>query len=408
MKRTLSIALSVMMASCFFLLAPAGAASGYSVEPSAVNMSSGVGSFSIKINKTASPYGGVRIYLQMPAGVILSSGSPFTFDMEGLRLGPNTTEDGKISIEFSTPSENGIDRDLTCVVNIAYASGADKSEKSITVDKIDLLSLTERDDGGVFPLVNVSTYSDKTTVAVRNQDSSPPTGGGGTSTSGSTNSNGSSSTSVATGGAVSTTPGSANPVAALDKNGGKSFINGYPDGTFGPDAPITRAETSSMLYSLISDNGKSAYKDRATAFNDVPGASWYAEAVGYLSASGVIQGYPDGTFGGGRPITRAEFATIMARLETPAAGSGTPFSDVTGHWAYDGILSAYGSKWITGYPDNTFHPDQNITRAEAVTIVNRVIGRDKATYAGYAIKFGDVPTSAWYYGDVLAASSDKA
>jgi hypothetical protein len=206
---------------------------------------------------------------------------------------------------------------------------------------------------------------------------------------------------------LASTPSAVSPTARLGEDDGKAYIKGYPDGTFHPESDVTRAETASMLYGLITNEDKASYESEATKYSDVEKDAWYAKAVGFLSASKAIQGYPDGSFGGAKAITRAEFATLMTRLAASSANGDAPFSDITGHWAHDGILSSYAAKWITGYPDGTFRPDQNITRAEAVAVINRVIGRDKSAYQNHVMPFSDVPPGAWYYGDVLAASIDR-
>ena len=182
---------------------------------------------------------------------------------------------------------------------------------------------------------------------------------------------------------------------------------GYPDGTARPEANITRAETASMLYALVIDEGKADYKERASNFSDVGANRWYSEAVGYLTAQGIIMGYPDGTFMGDRAISRAEFAAILSRFGELDTGGAMPFADTQNHWARAEILTAYNKGWIYGYPDGTFQPDRSIARAEAIAMVNRAIGRDASSYAGHPMKFSDVPASSWYYNDIAAASNDR-
>ena len=173
-----------------------------------------------------------------------------------------------------------------------------------------------------------------------------------------------------------------------------------------------------MLYSLATNEDKAGYAANASRFSDVGEGRWFSAAVGFLTAAEVVVGYPDGTFGGGRAITRAEFAAIMSRLvengaddgipsDTGADLDGMPFADAQSHWARDHILAAYRSGWAQGYPDGTFRPDADITRAEAVAIVNRAIGRDRSLYEGYTMKFSDVPQRAWHFLDIVAASNDK-
>ena len=198
------------------------------------------------------------------------------------------------------------------------------------------------------------------------------------------------------------------PSPALDKASGKAYIFGYPDGTFRPDASITRAETASMIYSIVLDSTKDLYEQSAYRFSDISEGEWYAEAVGYLAEAGIILGYPDGTFKGDNAISRAEFATIISKFEQLGTAGSMPFTDVSeSHWAYAFILSCYSNEWIAGYPDGTFQPDAMITRAEAVTIVNRAIDRAISDYDGLGTSFTDVSPDAWHYAQIVAASNDK-
>ena len=202
-------------------------------------------------------------------------------------------------------------------------------------------------------------------------------------------------------------PGESKPVADLDKSNQKAYLFGYPDGTVLPGNNITRAETASMLYALVTNGEKGDYKDFASNFSDVGNNKWYSEAVGFFAAAEIIKGYPDGTFMGEKAISRAEFAAILSRFSALNTNGELPFADAQAHWARSEILSAYNNKWVNGYPDGTFRPDQNITRSEAVAMVNRMIGRDLSQYEGYPMKFSDVPATAWYYKDIIAASNDK-
>lgn len=202
--------------------------------------------------------------------------------------------------------------------------------------------------------------------------------------------------------------GSTKPLPKLDKTSGKSYISGYPDGTFKPEAYITRAETVAMFYAIVDDPNKNNFTSKAAVFSDVGVDKWYSEAVGYLTEAGIVAGYPDGTFRGDAEITRAEFAKIVSGFEGLTPTGDMPFPDVgESHWAYKYILSCYNRKWITGYPDGTFQPDRLIIRAEAVTIMNRAIGRNLSDYLGLGTRFPDVNPDAWYYPEIVAASNNK-
>lgn len=202
-----------------------------------------------------------------------------------------------------------------------------------------------------------------------------------------------------------TPPLSGKPVPKLSVE--KAYLFGYTDGTVRPSANITRAETAGLLYSLVINEDKANYKQFASNFSDVGTDKWYSEAVGYFAAAEVISGYPDGTFRGGNAITRAEFASILSKLEELNTEGDVPFTDIETHWARNAIRSAYRNKWISGYPDNTFRPNLNITRYEAVVMVNRMTGRVLSLYDAYPMKFSDVAAGAWYYQDIVAASNDR-
>ena len=205
------------------------------------------------------------------------------------------------------------------------------------------------------------------------------------------------------GGAGTSDSGTLVPI--LDKSGSNAYASGYPDNTFRPNADITRYEVSVLFYALIMNEGKEAYVNEVDKFSDVALDQWYSEAVGYLAAAGIINGYEDGTFKGDNPITRAEFAKIAASFAGLNLASDISFSDVpASHWAYDYIKSAYNYGWIKGYPEGHFGPDQFITRAEAITIINRILGLDSGA-AGGEVAFTDVSTADWFYNEVIAATN---
>ena len=161
------------------------------------------------------------------------------------------------------------------------------------------------------------------------------------------------------------------------------YITGYTDGTVKPGGEITRAEVAMIFWRLVKSSAK--HGDVANTFSDVKDSDWYAQAVKYLAQIGIIAGYEDGSFRPNQSITRAEFVTIAARFDTLTPGLNNPFSDLASdHWAYLNIMSAYAKGWVAGNPDGTFRPNARITRAEVVTIVNKMLGR--------GIDKDDVPT----------------
>ena len=193
------------------------------------------------------------------------------------------------------------------------------------------------------------------------------------------------------------------PLIQLDA-GGEGYISGYPDNTVRADANVTRYEVATIFYRLAVDDAKESFAAEAGKFSDVAAGEWYTNAVGYLAAKGIILGYPDGTFKGDNAITRAEFVTIASKFSDLSPGSGIPFSDVAGdYWAYDYIATAYNNGWINGYPDGTFGPERNITRAETMVIVNNMLGWDADSVEDVETQFTDLAGDEWYYNQVLLA-----
>jgi hypothetical protein len=193
----------------------------------------------------------------------------------------------------------------------------------------------------------------------------------------------------------------------LDKNRTTGYISGYPNGTYGPNNNITRYEAAVMFYNLILDPDKASYKSETSKFSDVSGNEWFSEAVGFLVAKEVLTGYPDGTFKGVNPITRAEFVTVASKFGETNPSGNVSFNDVSSaHWAMDYITSAFNNGWITGYPDGSFGPDRNITRAEAAVLTNRILGWEPASEQGNN-PFSDISESDWFYRDVLLAANGR-
>ncbi|MDR1132275.1 MAG: S-layer homology domain-containing protein [Oscillospiraceae bacterium] len=173
------------------------------------------------------------------------------------------------------------------------------------------------------------------------------------------------------------------------------YIGGYEDGGVHPDSPITRAEVSAIFFRLLRAEDKNAPAGRR--FADVADGAWYAQSVNYLAADGIVKGYTDGSFKPDKPVTRAEFAVIASRFDSLSGSVGNVFTDLDdSHWAYQEILSAYAKGWISGYPGGEFRMEQSITRAEVVTIVNKMLGR--------RIELADIPAEARnLYSDLTAA-----
>ena len=164
-----------------------------------------------------------------------------------------------------------------------------------------------------------------------------------------------------------------------------------------------------LLYELMTEQAHKQYDCSDNDFSDVPAGQWYTVAVSTLANVGAITGCGNGTFQPGKAITRAEFVTILAGIYGENTSKGMPFSDVDRSWYYDAVATAYANGWVSGYTDGTFRPNQTITRAEAVVILNSVLGRScDLTYvqanAQAALHFTDITPGAWYYADVIEAS----
>ena len=198
------------------------------------------------------------------------------------------------------------------------------------------------------------------------------------------------------------------PVAVLDKTGLIAYISGYPDGTIRPEGNITRAEAAVIFYKLVTDSNKSDYIHEAGKFSDISEGQWYSEAVRYLAAAGIISGYGDGSFKPDNEITRAEFAAMASGFSEMNLNGNLPFNDVgSEHWAVSYIRSMYNNGWVSGYPDGSFKPDNKITRAEVIVIVNKMTLRDTLLERPGVPPFTDLSEDKWYYNDVMAASSSK-
>ena len=195
----------------------------------------------------------------------------------------------------------------------------------------------------------------------------------------------------------------------LNKTDHFAYVIGYPDGTVHPNGQITRAEVATIFFRLLRDEVRDGAFATSNTYSDVAYGKWYNNPISTMSALGIITGYPDGTFKPNKPITRAEFAAIAARFDETQSGKSATFSDVIGHWAAKEIGIAYYNDWIKGYPDGTFKPDQNITRAEAMTLINRVLERKPESPADLLTNMNkwtdNLDTSKWYYLDVQEATN---
>lgn len=187
-----------------------------------------------------------------------------------------------------------------------------------------------------------------------------------------------------------------------------AYLLGYEDGTVRPNGSISRAEVATVLFRLLKDDVRMQNLTKDNAYSDVSDTAWYAAAVSTLSKMGVISGYPDGTFRPNAPITRAEFAAMIARFDETAKSADTPFTDISGHWAENAIGKAYGNGWVEGSSKTVFCPESNLTRAETATLLNRVLHRlpeKESDLLANQIAWPDNPETFWGYLAIQEATN---
>lgn len=206
-----------------------------------------------------------------------------------------------------------------------------------------------------------------------------------------------------------TEPTEPEPIEVIEAEDGElhlAYIHGTANGLFLPQATMTRAEFAQMIWNLQSDPAAGV-----SVFSDVQSGAWYAPAVNSLAEMKVLGGYADGTFRPMNSVTRAEYVRILAVLSGRQPNESCYYTDVSyDHWAYNEICLAAQCGWMKGYEDYSFHPDAPITRAEAVTALNRYLGRipDETSINVIlsASLFPDVPMGSWYYYNVMEAALD--
>lgn len=195
----------------------------------------------------------------------------------------------------------------------------------------------------------------------------------------------------------------------LNRDDHVAYIMGYPDGTVQPEGEITRAEACTIFFRLLTESSRDYYFARTNDYSDVNRGDWFNNAISTLSNAGIVTGYNDGTFRPNQPITRGEMAKIIANFANLNKGTKS-FTDLSGHWSKTYVELAAGNGWIAGYPDGSFRPDQKITRAETVTMINRVLERVPAKELrllsrSIMLTFPDNKPGDWYYIAIQEASN---
>ncbi|MCK9216781.1 MAG: S-layer homology domain-containing protein [Firmicutes bacterium] len=185
----------------------------------------------------------------------------------------------------------------------------------------------------------------------------------------------------------------------LNKEEHFQYIQGYPDGTVRPEGHITRDEVAAVFFRLLDAEYRESIRTTEHKFSDVAPERWSNTHIATLANGGIVTGYTDGTFKPNNYITRGEMATIASRFDKLSPFEKDSFSDIEGHWANKYINSAVKKGWINGYKDGTFKPDQYITRAEFVTLVNNVLERrvTRSEILPKAKQFPDLSEDKWYY-----------
>lgn len=197
----------------------------------------------------------------------------------------------------------------------------------------------------------------------------------------------------------------------LNKEDHFNYIIGTPEGLSLPTANVTRAEVATIFFRLMTDDARAKFDSLDNSFSDVAKGKWYNRAISTLANAGIIKGDPAGTYRPGDPITRAEMAAIIARFGDFKEG-GKTFSDISGHWAQKYIELAASNGWINGNPDGTFKPNNNITRAETVAMINRVLDRqtkdvsDLLPVSQMTNWSDNMDTAKWYYRDMQEATNN--
>ena len=190
-----------------------------------------------------------------------------------------------------------------------------------------------------------------------------------------------------------------------------AYVQGYPDGTVKPTGNITRAETAAILFRLMDEGSRKTYYSTKSGFRDVATGSWYNTYVATLNNAGVITDSSNGYFRPNEAITRAELAAMLANF-TETAGAANYFNDVSAsYWAANAIAICAKLGWITGYPDGSFRPDRNVTRAELMAMINRATGRAPKSADAFlpGMKtWSDNTADKWYYLDVQEATNSHS
>ena len=199
---------------------------------------------------------------------------------------------------------------------------------------------------------------------------------------------------------------SGNSRPQLEKEEHYRYILGYDDNTIRPENNITREETATVLFRLMTKDSRMKYRKQQALFTDIDGERWSAMSIATLENAGIVKGYNDGSFQPESYITRAEFSAMVMRFSDLEAGASHNFTDINGHWAEAAIASAVEYGWAKGYPDGSFRPESPITRVEVMTLINRILERQVDEYgilSELIEQWTDLSAGHWGYYDILEA-----
>lgn len=196
----------------------------------------------------------------------------------------------------------------------------------------------------------------------------------------------------------------------LNKSEHVAYVTGYQDGTIRPNNSITREEIAQIFYRLLSEDTLKEYETTTNSFSDVSASDWSNTAISTLANAGILEGDLNGKFNPKSKVTRAQLATILVRFDSVQSTSGVTFNDVSGHWAKDSIETAANKDWVNGYNDGSFKPDNSVTRAEAMKMINKAMGysaTEKDITDDMKVFSDNKNKSKWYYYDVQVATNQE-
>jgi hypothetical protein len=205
--------------------------------------------------------------------------------------------------------------------------------------------------------------------------------------------------------------GTVGSVELLESDDHYAYLIGYTDGTVHPLGDLSRAETATVFFRLLTAEVRDGSLTAESEFDDVTTEMWCDKAIATLARLNILKGRGEGVFDPEATITRAEFAAICARFDDSEVETGSTFSDIADCWAKEEIQRAAALGWVTGYPDGTFRPYDNITRSEAATLINRMLQRLPQTAEDLlenAVTWPDAPESEWYYLAIEEATNSHA